>query len=53
MKLSEPIWQKSFIDHILRSDESYGNKWEYVRQNPERAGLKDFLRWFEIDKLER
>ena len=47
------IWQKSFFDHILRCGESYGNKWEYVRQNPDRAGLKDFQRWFEIDKLER
>jgi REP-associated tyrosine transposase len=47
------VWQKSFFDHILRSDESYGNKWEYVRQNPERAGLSDFERWFEIDELER
>ena len=47
------VWQKSFFDHILRSDESYGNKWEYVRQNPERAGLSDFPRWFEIDELER
>jgi putative transposase len=50
-----PVWQKSFFDHILRSDrsdESYGNKWEYVRQNPERAGLSDFQRWFEIDEIE-
>jgi putative transposase len=47
------VWQKSFFDHLLRSDESYGNKWEYVRQNPERAGLSDFQRWFEIDELER
>jgi putative transposase len=51
--LDEPFWQKSFFDHLLRSNESYGNKWEYVRQNPERAGLKDFQRWFEVGKLER
>jgi putative transposase len=50
--LEEPFWQKSFHDHILRSDESYGNKWEYVRQNPDRAGLKDFQRWFEVDRIE-
>jgi REP-associated tyrosine transposase len=49
----EPFWQKSFFDHILRSDESYGNKWEYVRLNPDRAGLNNFRRWFEFDKLER
>jgi len=26
-------------DHVLRGDESYGGKWEYVRENPVRAGL--------------
>ena len=34
-----PIWQRGFFDHMLRSEESYGKKWEYVRQNPVRAGL--------------
>ena len=34
-----PFWQKGFFDHVLRSAESYGQKWEYVRQNPVRAGL--------------
>ena len=24
---------------MLRNDESYGEKWEYVRENPLRAGL--------------
>ena len=32
-------WQKGFFDHVLRSAESYSEKWEYVRQNPVRAGL--------------
>ncbi len=49
--LAGPFWQKSFFDHILRSDESYASKWEYVRQNPERAGVRDFKRWFELDHL--
>jgi REP element-mobilizing transposase RayT len=35
----DPIWQRGFFDHALRSDESYGQKWEYVRENPVRAGL--------------
>ena len=34
-----PIWQRGFFDHVLRSDESYAQKWNYVRQNPVRAGL--------------
>jgi putative transposase len=31
--------QPTFFDHILRSDESYAEKWQYIRQNPVRAGL--------------
>ena len=34
-----PVWQRGFFDHILRNDESYGQKWNYVRENPVRAGL--------------
>jgi putative transposase len=34
-----PHWQPGFFDHLLRNDESYAQKWEYVRQNPVRAGL--------------
>jgi REP-associated tyrosine transposase len=34
-----PIWQRGFFDHVLRSDESYGQKWNYVRENPVRTGL--------------
>ncbi|MDA0832718.1 MAG: transposase [Planctomycetota bacterium] len=34
-----PLWQTEFFDHMLRSPDSYEKKWEYVRENPERAGL--------------
>jgi REP element-mobilizing transposase RayT len=34
-----PHFQKGFFDHVLRSAESYGEKWHYVRENPVRAGL--------------
>ena len=41
-----PHWQKGFFDHVLRSDESYSQKWEYVRDNPVRAGLvKNWEDW--------
>ncbi|HEV2804719.1 MAG TPA: transposase [Chthoniobacterales bacterium] len=33
------FWQPGFHDHLLRSDESYADKWDYVFQNPVRAGL--------------
>jgi putative transposase len=35
----KPHWQEGFFDHVLRSRESYAQKWEYVRMNPVRAGL--------------
>ena len=34
-----PHWQKGFFDHLLRSEESYAQKWQYTRMNPVRAGL--------------
>lgn len=37
--IQPPIWQPEFFDHLLRSDESYADKWLYVRENPVRAGL--------------
>jgi REP-associated tyrosine transposase len=33
------LWQREFFDHVLRSSESYSEKWNYVRENPVRAGL--------------
>ena len=35
----KPHWQEGFFDHVLRSTESYSEKWDYVRLNPVRAGL--------------
>ncbi len=34
-----PHWEKGFFDHVMRSRESYDEKWKYVRENPVRAGL--------------
>ncbi len=39
MNLQPPIWQSDTFDHILRGAESYAKKWDYVRNNPVRAGL--------------
>jgi len=38
-KIAAPPWQKTFFDHVLRSSESYDEKWNYVVDNPMRAGL--------------
>jgi REP element-mobilizing transposase RayT len=34
-----PLWQREFFDHVLRSSESYSEKWNYVFENPVRASL--------------
>ena len=33
-----PIWQSEFWDRQLRRSESYGEKWQYVSNNPVRHG---------------
>jgi putative transposase len=35
----KPIWQRNFFDRQLRRGDVYHQKWEYVRNNPVRAGL--------------
>jgi REP element-mobilizing transposase RayT len=42
-KIPSPHFQKDFFDHLLRSSESYAQKWRYVRDNPVRTGLVE--RW--------
>ena len=36
---SGPVWQEESFDHVLRSNESFQAKAEYIRQNPVRRGL--------------
>ena len=44
--IQKPHWQEGFFDHLLRSGESYAEKWDYVRMNPVRAGLcRDAGEW--------
>jgi len=34
-----PLWQEESFDHVLRGNESFVEKLEYIRQNPVRRGL--------------
>jgi|SRR5262249_60560303 len=36
VRLITCVWQEEFFDHVLRSSESYAEKWNYVRNNPVR-----------------
>ena len=51
------LWQPGFFDRLLRYSESYHEKWNYVHQNPVRAGLvrdADEWRWQgEIVQIDR
>jgi len=39
LELPGSVWHEEFFDHLLRSFESYSQKWDYVRENPVRAGI--------------
>ncbi len=33
-QVGRPIWQKSFIDRVIRNDKGYCAVWEYIENNP-------------------
>jgi REP element-mobilizing transposase RayT len=41
MDIKGDVWQDEFFDHLLRSDENFIEKCEYVRLNPVRRGLAE------------
>ena len=51
------FWQPGFFDHLLRRDESYAQKWDYVWHNPVRAKLvaqpEDWPYQGEIHRIDR
>ena len=28
------VWQKLYYDHIIRDEDDYNTKWEYIENNP-------------------
>jgi len=50
---SGPVWQEESFDHVIRSQESLGDKLEYIRQNPVRRGQvqkPEDYRWLWIEQ---
>jgi hypothetical protein len=38
--IEEPqVWQSGFFDRLLRNENEWGEKYQYMLQNPVRAGL--------------
>lgn len=42
LKRTGPFWQRESYDHIIRDLKEYDHALEYVRNNPIKAGLKDW-----------
>ncbi|OGO52409.1 MAG: hypothetical protein A2148_05790 [Chloroflexi bacterium RBG_16_68_14] len=45
-KLSAPLWQISYYDHVLRREEDLAQVARYIWSNPVRAGLVDDFRQY-------
>lgn len=39
LAVDAPLWQPEFFDHVLRSQKSRAEKWDYMQENPVRAKL--------------
>lgn len=35
-QIGKSIWQRSFYDHIIRDEQDYVEKWNYIENNPAR-----------------
>ena len=33
-QIGEPIWQRSYYDHVIRNQQDYNEVWEYIDNNP-------------------
>lgn len=47
MKIGSSIWQKSFIDRVIRNDTGYRAVWEYIENNPIKLDTADDMPDFE------
>jgi len=53
LRRAGPVWQDESLDHVLRGNESFEEKLEYIRQNPVRRGLvsrPEDYRWLFVEK---
>lgn len=38
-QIGEPIWQKSYYDHVIRNQDDYDEVWQYIENNPLKYAL--------------
>jgi putative transposase len=48
LNMEIPFWQREFFDHLIPSEESYSEKWNYVRDNPVRKKLVEYAEQWEF-----
>ena len=48
LNMTAPFWQRDFFDHLIRSEESYSEKWNYVKENPVRQNLVEYAEQWEF-----
>lgn len=41
-QIGQPIWQKSFHDHVIRSQQDYDEIWSYIENNPKQWELDKY-----------
>ncbi|MBQ9414167.1 MAG: hypothetical protein IJU16_03465 [Clostridia bacterium] len=44
-EIGRPIFQTSFYDHIIRTEEDYLAIWQYIDDNPIKWTLDEYFRW--------
>ena len=44
-ELGQSIWQRSYYDHIIRDEQDYLTKVQYIEENPAKWFYDDYFRW--------
>jgi REP element-mobilizing transposase RayT len=44
-ELGESIWQRSYYDHVIRDEEDYVTKVQYIEENPAKWFYDDYFCW--------
>ena len=39
-EIGEPIFQRSYYDHVIRNQQDYDSVWEYIENNPRKWAMK-------------
>ena len=49
---SGKLWQPEYYDHLIRDEEDFAHAWQYILDNPIKAGLKNWT-WVGCKKMAR